>query len=549
MTLTKLRASLGAHSQAILLTLVWSVAVFFASAIKIQLPGTRSVATEMAQIFLIGAAFSLPRWWLTLLPCLAHGLTIFSGDTIEVGLETTFIMDALSIPLLWFVHRWLKAQQLDYLRLGLAWALVVALHYYLLQLPLMMATNMVFRDYPWAKVPAAYVMVAEAFIWEALLTTGVTTLAFIAKEEIARRRAAEQRLHEALAAQRALVASAPVAVIATTPAGLVSDWNPAAERLFARSAADAIGKPMPRVCADPSDATQPSLVDQVLAGASLARTETSVQATGGAPIPIAVSGAPLVDAGLGAVLVMEDLRAELALRAAVERSARMSELGQLLGRVAHELRNPLFGITATLDAFGGQLVGHARLELMERTLRGQVGQLAALIMDLLDYGKAGVGERVPTSMALPVRLAIDDCSADAAAREVGLEVGLPPDLPLAAVNVAQLHQVFRNLVQNAVAFSPRGGVVQVDGAVEVVAGRAHVAIAVLDRGVGFTPADLESLFEPFFSRRKGGTGLGLSLVQRIVEQHGGTVEASNRHEGGARLVVRLPAVPPDPDGK
>ncbi|MBL8786935.1 MAG: PAS domain-containing protein [Deltaproteobacteria bacterium] len=530
----------------ILLTLAWSVVVFFASAIEIQLPGTRSVATEVAQIFLIGAAFSLRRWWLTLLPALAHGLSIFSGDTLEVGLETTFVMDALSLPLVWVAHRWLKARELDYLRLGLAWVLVVAIYYYVLQLPLMMATNMVFRDYPWAKVPAAYAMVAEAFVWEALLTTGVTTLAFVAKEEIARRRAAEERLRAALAAQRALVASAPVAVIATTPTGLVSDWNPAAERLFARSAAEAIGQPLPRVCGDPTDVRQASILDAVLAGAALARTEAKAQATGGAVIPIAVSGAPLVDAGAGAVLVMEDLRAELALRAAVERSARMSELGQLLGRVAHELRNPLFGITATLDAFGGQLVGHARLELMGRTLRGQVQQLSDLMLDLLDYGKAGVGERVATSPALPVRLAIDDCVADAAAREVRLEVALPPHLPMVAVNVAQLHQVFRNLVQNAVAFSPRGSTVQVEGTSEVIGGRAQVQVAVLDRGVGFTPADLESLFEPFFSRRKGGTGLGLSLVQRIVEQHGGTVAASNRPEGGARLVVRLPAEVPEP---
>lgn len=537
------RRTLGREPWAsLLLTLNWCVIVFFVSAIKIQIPGTRSVATEIAHIFLIGAAFSLPRWWLLLLPSLAHGLSIFSGDTIEIGLQTTFLMDAFSLPLVWFAHRWIRDKQLDYLRLGFAWALVVALYYYLLQLPLMMATNVILRDYPMEKVPAAFAMVAEAFIWEALLTTGVTTLAFIAKEEIARRRGAERRLSEALAAQRALLASAPVAVIATTATGLVSDWNPAAERLFATPAADAVGKPAPRIGADPDDTTQATLVQGLLLGELLERTETRACMDGGPIVPIAVSGAPLVGAGEGAVLVMEDLRAELALRTAVERAARFSELGQLLGRVAHELRNPLFGITATLDAFGGQLAGHARLELMERTLRGQVGQLSALMMDLLDYGKAGLGERVATSLALPVRLAVDDCAAEAAGREVGLEVTLPPGLPLVAVNVAQLHQVFRNLVQNALAFSSRGGVVRIEGASEVVAGRPQVRVAVLDRGVGFTSTDLASLFEPFFSRRQGGTGLGLSLAQRIVEQHGGSVEASNRDEGGARLVVSLPIV-------
>ena len=68
-----------------------------------------------------------------------------------------------------------------------------------------------------------------------------------------------------------------------------------------------------------------------------------------------------------------------------------------------------------------------------------------------------------------------------------------------------------------------------------------VEMAVLDRGPGFTPQDLERLFEPFFTRRRGGVGLGLPLAQRIVEEHSGTIEARNRPGGGAEMRVRIPA--------
>jgi signal transduction histidine kinase len=213
----------------------------------------------------------------------------------------------------------------------------------------------------------------------------------------------------------------------------------------------------------------------------------------------------------------------------------MSALGQLVGGVAHELRNPLFGITAALDAFGPHLTG-PRLAQLDRTLRGQVGHLQALMVGLLDYGKAaGEGERTAASLELPLRHALTDCAAQADAAGVTVDVSLPPGLPLVPMDALQLVQVFRNLIQNAVAFSPQGAVVRVLAARDP----GGVRVEVLDRGGGFSADDLPKLFEPFFSRRSGGTGLGLAIVRRIVEQHGGIVDAGHREGGGARMVVRL----------
>jgi len=98
-----------------------------------------------------------------------------------------------------------------------------------------------------------------------------------------------------------------------------------------------------------------------------------------------------------------------------------------------------------------------------------------------------------------------------------------------------------NLIENALQHSPAGGTVRLTAALVRSEGRIWVECVVEDSGPGIRAEDLPHVFEPFFTRRRGGTGLGLSIVERIVADHGGTLAAQNRPEGGARLTVRLPA--------
>jgi signal transduction histidine kinase len=100
--------------------------------------------------------------------------------------------------------------------------------------------------------------------------------------------------------------------------------------------------------------------------------------------------------------------------------------------------------------------------------------------------------------------------------------------------------VFENLIDNAVQLSPAGGRVTVSAMPIEFAGRAWVECRVEDDGPGFADEELERAFEPFFSKRKGGTGLGLPIVQRIVEEHSGKIHVANRAGGGAVITMRLP---------
>ncbi len=235
------------------------------------------------------------------------------------------------------------------------------------------------------------------------------------------------------------------------------------------------------------------------------------------------------------------------LQESLRRSETMSAMGSLVAGVAHEVRNPLFGISATVDALESEMEGREEFTEYANLLRSQVARLAQLMHDLLEYGKPPVLRPAPLHPREVLRRAARSCAALALERDVALAEDVSPEIPRVEGDASRIEQVFQNLIANAIQHSPPGSSVRV--VARVAPGPdGPVEISVLDEGKGLAAADIPRLFEPFFSRRKGGTGLGLSLVQRIVEAHGGRVVAVNRAGGGASFTVSLPVRQPEKAG-
>jgi nitrogen-specific signal transduction histidine kinase len=228
-----------------------------------------------------------------------------------------------------------------------------------------------------------------------------------------------------------------------------------------------------------------------------------------------------------AVVVARDVTRTVELQEAVRREETLAAMGSLVAGVAHEVRNPLFGIAGTMDVLEARFADQEGFQKYLTVIRRDVRRLQALMRDLLEFGKPGVLERAPVALDAILQEAVRACEPVAA------------DLPALHADRQRVIQVFQNLVQNAIEHSPPGTRVSI-AAGAAAEGRA-VWCAVRDAGPGFAPEDLRRLFEPFYSRRLGGTGLGLSIAQRIVEQHGGRIEAHNHPEGGAVVTVTLPA--------
>ncbi len=242
------------------------------------------------------------------------------------------------------------------------------------------------------------------------------------------------------------------------------------------------------------------------------------------------------------ILVAKDLTEVIRLQASLRRSERMSAMGSLVAGVAHEVRNPLFGISSTLDAFRARFADRPEFQRYHAVLQEQVERLSALMRELLEYGKPSPTELTVGPVGPVLHEAARHCAARAEHAQVEVRVTIPPSLPPVRMDAARLTQVFQNLIENAIQHSAAAGTVALRAGAREDRGSRWVECTVADGGSGFVAEDLARVFEPFYTRRPGGTGLGLAIAQRIVEEHNGTLTAMNEAGGGAIVRATFPAV-------
>lgn len=236
--------------------------------------------------------------------------------------------------------------------------------------------------------------------------------------------------------------------------------------------------------------------------------------------------------------IKERKRAERELKEAQNeliRTERLAILGQLAGGVAHELRNPL-GAIKNAAYFLNMALEQPNSEEKEAldVLANEVGASERIISSLLDFARP----RAPTRQKVDINDLIQETLARITVPvNVRVTCTLAEELPFALVDSYQLKQVFGNLLRNSLQAMPEGGRLIVKS--ESVAPEG-VAIKITDTGVGISGEDLERIYEPLFTSKAKGIGLGLAVVRTLVERHGGTIEVQSEVGKGSTFTVKLP---------
>jgi len=364
---------------------------------------------------------------------------------------------------------------------------------------------------------------------------------------------------EAQAQLAAIVASSDDAIVGKTLDGIITSWNPAAERMFGFTADEALGQSILLIIPEDRRDEETHVITQIRAGQRVDHFETVRRTKDGRLIDISITVSPIKDPQgrvIGASKVARDIsyrkRADEERHLLLERekSARLQAERALhakdafLATVSHELRSPLNAILGWTHILSSGTVDPATTKRAIDTINRNAQHQNQLISDILDVQRLTSGKfRLHVQLvdlALVIEAACDTMRPAAMAKGIVL-VPSVHDVSNVPGDPDRLQQVVWNLLSNAVKFSPERGQITIG----VRGHESHVEITVEDGGPGIKDEFMPFLFESFqqdaSGRRKGGLGLGLAIVRHLVELHGGTVGAANRaDQTGARFSVRLP---------
>jgi len=270
-----------------------------------------------------------------------------------------------------------------------------------------------------------------------------------------------------------------------------------------------------------------------------ARYETTLRRADGSAAPVRMTFSALRSGEgerLGLIGICEDLSTIRELEARMRQADRLATLGRLAANIAHEIRNPLASLTGAIEALTSEVSAEDARERLGQIVLRESERLNAIIKNFLEYARPAplALATVDISATLDEVLLLLEHRGDAGTLKVARE--FPRGL-MWRLDAQQFRQALWNLCLNAVEAMPDGGELRIGTAVH----RDALEVWVSDTGEGIAAADLSHIFEPFFSTKSNGSGLGLALVHRIVQEHGGQIDVRSVPGLGTTFTLSLPS--------
>jgi two-component system nitrogen regulation sensor histidine kinase GlnL len=349
-------------------------------------------------------------------------------------------------------------------------------------------------------------------------------------------------------------------IVVTDANGMVLIWNRAAEEMTGITSSDAIGKEVALVLAD-----HPALVNQIAktlsSGRSYSDYEAELFVKNRPAHPVGVVTSVLEDGNgnrTGVILTIRDQASVRELKERMRRSDRLATLGMIAAGIAHEVKNPLVGISGAAQLMKSELrseersakqtgSSRSRIEYLDVILK-EADRLNKVLEGILDFTRLKPLEMKAYNIHSILDRALVLNEESARQEKIILTRLYDPSLPDVLANRDQLIQVFLNIIKNAIESMPGGGKLNVitrmsDQFTSVQAdGKKHrlMVVKVSDTGSGIKEEHLKDIFTPFFTTKDRGVGLGLALSYQIVQEHLGTIRVDSREREGTTFSVYLP---------
>jgi PAS domain S-box-containing protein len=349
----------------------------------------------------------------------------------------------------------------------------------------------------------------------------------------------------------AIVQSSDDAIVSKDFNGVITTWNDSAERIFGYKAEEAIGQHISLIIPEDRLEEETQIISSIRAGRRVEHFETLRRTKSGKLVNLSITVSPIRDESgqiVGASKVARDITERIEIEHALREADRRKD--EFLAILAHELRNPLAPLRNALAIFrsakANESIQAQAREMMER----QIHQMVRLVDDLMDISRITRDkitlQKEHITLESLLHNAVETSRPVIDSFGHYLKVDLPPEPVYIDGDMVRLSQVFSNLLNNAAKYTKRGGKISVSGRKE----GDNVVIHVTDNGIGIPPKMMPRVFDMFLQvdstieRSQSGLGIGLTLVKKLVEMHGGHVEAfSEGEDKGSDFVVTIPASP------
>jgi two-component system sensor kinase FixL len=356
-------------------------------------------------------------------------------------------------------------------------------------------------------------------------------------------RLTEQQLRSLLTS---IIETSDDAIVSKNLDGVITSWNRGAERVFGYSAGEVVGQPITIVIPEDRQSEEREILTRVGRGERIDHYETVRQRKDGSLIVVSLTVSPVKSAEgkiVGASKIARDITEQRRGHEQIATLAREATVGQLSASIAHEIRQPLAGILANAQA-ALRWLEKANLEEVRENLNGIVSDAQRandIIKNLRAMFKHDVQEKILVDINGLVLSVVALVVIDLQKHKIELRMQLDDRNPETLGNQVQLQQVILNLVMNAIESmsSLQTRLLRIK---TELSQSSTVHVSVEDTGAGIKPSDVTRLFQPMFTTKVRGMGMGLSICKSIIENHDGRIWVSPGANGGSIFQFELPTI-------